>query len=40
MTKFIGRVKEIQVMEGLKNSDKSEFLAVYGRRRVFDSPCI
>jgi AAA+ ATPase superfamily predicted ATPase len=34
MTKFIGRVKEIQVMEGLKNSDKSEFLAVYGRRRV------
>jgi uncharacterized protein len=30
----IGREKEIQVMEGLKESAKSEFLAVYGRRRV------
>ncbi len=31
---IIGRVKEIQVMQGLKDSPKSEFLAVYGRRRV------
>ena len=31
---LIGRKKEIQVLEGLKESTKSEFLAVYGRRRV------
>ena len=30
----IGRTKEIQVMQSLKESPKSEFLAVYGRRRV------
>jgi uncharacterized protein len=31
---LIGRNKEIQVMQNLKESAKSEFLAVYGRRRV------
>jgi hypothetical protein len=31
---LIGRKKEIQVLESLKESSKSEFLAVYGRRRV------
>jgi hypothetical protein len=31
---IIGRKKEIQVLESLKESKKSEFLAVYGRRRV------
>lgn len=30
----IGRAKEIRIMQGLKESPKSEFLAVYGRRRV------
>ena len=30
----IGRKKEIALMESLKESSKSEFLAVYGRRRV------
>ncbi|MCU0468602.1 MAG: ATP-binding protein [Arcicella sp.] len=31
---IIGRKKEITLMESLKESSKSEFLAVYGRRRV------
>jgi uncharacterized protein len=31
---IIGRKKEIVLMESLKESSKSEFLAVYGRRRV------
>jgi uncharacterized protein len=31
---LIGRKKEIQVLQSLKESTKSEFLAVYGRRRV------
>jgi uncharacterized protein len=31
---LFGRNKEIQVLEKLKESHKSEFLAVYGRRRV------
>ena len=31
---IIGRKKEIALMESLKESSKSEFLAVYGRRRV------
>ena len=31
---IIGRAKEIHMMQGLKESPKSEFLAVYGRRRV------
>jgi uncharacterized protein len=30
----IGRKKEIQVLHDLRESTKSEFLAVYGRRRV------
>lgn len=31
---FIGRKKELERVEALKNSHKSEFIAVYGRRRV------
>jgi uncharacterized protein len=31
---IIGRKKEIRALENLKESNKSEFLAVYGRRRV------
>jgi hypothetical protein len=31
---IIGRKKEIQAIQSLKESTKSEFLAVYGRRRV------
>jgi uncharacterized protein len=31
---IIGRKKEIDILEGLKASAKSEFVAVYGRRRV------
>lgn len=31
---IIGREKEISELEYLMGSDKSEFLAVYGRRRV------
>lgn len=34
MEEIIGRKKEIDLMESLKTSKKSEFLAVYGRRRV------
>jgi uncharacterized protein len=34
INEVIGRKKEIQVMQSLKESAKSEFLAVYGRRRV------
>jgi uncharacterized protein len=34
MANIIGRHKEIQLMNRLKESSKSEFLAVYGRRRV------
>ena len=32
--KIIGRDKEIKILEDHLNSDKSEFIAVYGRRRV------
>ena len=32
--KIIGREKEIKILEDHLNSDKSEFIAVYGRRRV------
>jgi uncharacterized protein len=32
--RIIGRAKELKAMEELKTSSKSEFLAVYGRRRV------
>jgi len=33
-TKIVGRVKEIQTLQKLYNSGRSEFVAVYGRRRV------
>ena len=31
---FIGRKEELQILHDIKNSDKAEFVAVYGRRRV------
>ena len=31
---FIGRTREIAVLQGICNSGKAEFVAVYGRRRV------
>ena len=31
---FIGREKEQQLLKAYINSDQSEFIAVYGRRRV------
>ena len=34
MKRFIGREKEIKRLEALKTSYKSDFVAVYGRRRV------
>jgi len=34
MEKFIGREKELEVLKSLYASQKSEFIAVYGRRRV------
>ncbi len=34
MEKIVGRKEEIAVLNTLKNSTKSEFVAVYGRRRV------
>lgn len=34
MSAIIGREKEIEELKELYNSDKSEFVAVYGRRRV------
>jgi AAA+ ATPase superfamily predicted ATPase len=34
METIIGRKKELSVLEKVKTSDKSEFVAVYGRRRV------
>ena len=34
MSSIIGRDKEIKELVELYNSDKSEFVAVYGRRRV------
>ena len=33
-TTIIGRKKEIQKLDSIVQSKKSEFLAVYGRRRV------
>lgn len=32
--KVIGRIKEIEILESLYNSDSAEFVAMYGRRRV------
>ncbi len=34
MARLIGRKKELQLLNALNDSDKSEFVAVYGRRRV------
>ncbi len=34
MAKIIGRQDELRVLDRLKRSDRSEFLALYGRRRV------
>lgn len=34
MPSIIGRKKELQLLERLYKSDKAEFLAIYGRRRV------
>jgi hypothetical protein len=34
MEKVIGRKKELEILEKIKNSDKSEFVAIYGRRRI------
>jgi uncharacterized protein len=34
MEKIVGRKEEIATLNALKNSNKSEFVAVYGRRRV------
>jgi uncharacterized protein len=34
MEQIIGRQEEIATLNVLKNSKKSEFVAVYGRRRV------
>ncbi len=31
---MIGRRKEVETLERLYNSNKSQFVAVYGRRRV------
>lgn len=34
MSRIIGRENELKVLEEVKFSDKSQFVAVYGRRRV------
>lgn len=34
MSKLIGRIAELKMLRDLNKSDKSEFVAVYGRRRV------
>lgn len=34
MEKIIGRKKELEILEKIKTSEKSEFVAIYGRRRV------
>jgi len=34
METFVGRKKELDILEKVKTSGKSEFIAVYGRRRV------
>lgn len=34
MARLIGRNKELQLLNSLNDSDKSEFVAIYGRRRV------
>ena len=34
MAKIIGRKEEISILQSLQKSDRSSFVAVYGRRRV------
>lgn len=34
MTKIIGRIKEITILDQVQSSKKAEFVALYGRRRV------
>ena len=34
MNQLIGRQKELKKFHGLLSSNKSEFIAIYGRRRV------
>ena len=34
MINFIGRKSEIEILEKIKNSNRAEFVAIYGRRRV------
>ena len=34
MTKLVGRIKEVKLLRQLYNSERSEFIALYGRRRV------
>ena len=34
MTKIIGRIPEIEILKDALNNNKSELIAVYGRRRV------
>ncbi len=34
MTKIIGRISEIEILKDALNNNKSELIAVYGRRRV------
>ena len=31
---FVGREKEIKILKSCYDSDRSEFVALYGRRRV------
>lgn len=37
MEKLIGRIDEIKVLKALLESDKPEFLAIYGRRSIYYS---
>jgi uncharacterized protein len=34
MNKIVGRIKELSILDSLKNTSSSSFVAVYGRRRV------
>lgn len=34
MPQIIGRKKELELLEKIKASDRSEFVAIYGRRRI------
>ena len=37
---FIGREKELAILDNLYNSDKFEFAVIYGRRRVVKTALI